>query len=183
MKKINKGDLLVSMPDILDDAVFNRSVICIMAVDNDNVIGLVINKYHQFNLTDIDKRISEHKIKIYDGGPVCKEKIYFIHNKPQLIPNGLKFCKNMYFGGDYNKAIELINDGVITNNNIRLFSGYTGWGYKQLIYEIENKCWFISNQKNIKLGNYDKNLWKNLMMAKGGKYQIWSNAPSDPLLN
>ena len=27
----------------------------------------------------------------------------------------------------------------------------------------------------------DENLWKNLAMAKGGKFQIWSNAPSDPL--
>ena len=78
MKKINKGDLLVSMPEILDDAVFNRSVICITEINNDSVIGFVINKCHQFDLTDIDKRISEHKIKIYDGGPLSKEKIYLM---------------------------------------------------------------------------------------------------------
>ena len=89
----------------------------------------------------------------------------------------------MCFGGDFNKVIELINDGLITNNDIRLFSGYTGWDYKQLVDEIENKCWFISDQKNIKLGMNNENLWKNLMMAKGGKFQIWSNAPSDPLMN
>lgn len=183
MKKINKGDLLVSMPEILDDAIFNRTVIFITQISNDSVTGFILNKCHQFNLTDVDKRISEHKIKIYDGGPLSKEKIYFIHNKPQLIPESVKFYKNMCFGGDFNKVIELINDGLITNNNIRLFSGYTGWDYKQLVDEIENKCWFISDQKNIKLGMNNENLWKNLMMAKGGGFQIWSNAPSDPLLN
>ena len=105
MKKINKGDLLVSMPEILDDAIFNRTVIFITEISNDSVTGFILNKCHQFNLTDVDKRISEHKIKIYDGGPLSKEKIYFIHNKPQLIPESVKFYKNMCFGGDFNKVI------------------------------------------------------------------------------
>ena len=46
MKKINKGDLLVSMPEILDDAIFNRTVIYITDTSNDSVTGFILNKCH-----------------------------------------------------------------------------------------------------------------------------------------
>ena len=85
MKKINKGDLLVSMPEILDDAIFNRTVIFITEISNDSVTGFIVNKCHQFNLTDIDKRISEHKIKIYDGTTKFSKLYYMYYQVVQYL--------------------------------------------------------------------------------------------------
>ncbi len=61
MKKINPGNLLISTPNILSDYYFKRSIVLITEINDIEVMGLIINKQMDYNLSDIDSSVNEKK--------------------------------------------------------------------------------------------------------------------------
>ena len=47
---INSGDLLISTPESLGDYYFNRSIIILTEVSNEEVVGFIINKELNYSL-------------------------------------------------------------------------------------------------------------------------------------
>jgi putative transcriptional regulator len=123
--------------------------------------------------------------KIYNGGPVEQDNLYFIHNIPDLIPNSIEISNGIFWGGDFEFTKELINTGVIKKKNIRFFLGYTGWDSKQLENEMQANSWILikNTYKNKILGKASVHFWKEKILELGGVYLIWSNAPENPILN
>ena len=184
MKEIKKGTLLISTPNILGDLYFNRSIIILTEVKNQEVVGFIINKTLGYQLSDLYKNVKNKKIKIFSGGPVSQDNLYFMHNKPELITNSVKFNNNMYWGGNFESVIELINENKLDNSSIKFFSGYTGWSHDQLTDEINNDSWIILNNKEKIEFNTDTNLlWGECMREMGEEFKIWSNAPENPQSN
>jgi putative transcriptional regulator len=182
--KIEKGHLLIAEPFISGDLSFNRSVI-LLADHNDNgSIGFIINKPLKYTLHDLIPDIDAN-FRIYNGGPVERDNLYFIHNIPNLIPNSIEISNGIYWGGEYETAKVLINKGKIAKNNIRFFLGYTGWEEKQLESEMEENSWIITKNsyENKIIGKSTLDFWKKQIMELGGNYQIWSNSPENPTLN
>jgi putative transcriptional regulator len=91
----------------------------------------------------------------------------------------------LYWGGDFEKVIELLNEGSINEENIRFFLGYSGWGENQLKNEVELNSWIIKdNFIGNKLISVDsKTLWSKQITSLGGEYLIWGNAPENPSHN
>ena len=87
--------------------------------------------------------------------------------------------------GCFDSTRDLINQGKITNNNIRFFLGYSGWDAAQLQEELESNSWIISeNQLHNKIiGKSTTDFWREKIMEQGGDYLIWSNAPENPMFN
>ena len=79
----------------------------------------------------------------------------------------------------------LINQGLITKENIRFFLGYTGWEYLQLETEMEQNAWLcLPNELGSNLiAKSSQHFWKNKMQELGGDYLLFSNAPENPALN
>ena len=77
----NSGDLLISTPESLGDYYFNRSIIILTEVSSEEVVGFIINKELNYSLSDLDNKVIEKGIKIFSGGPVNQDNLYFIHNK------------------------------------------------------------------------------------------------------
>ncbi len=148
MKKINPGNLLISTPNILSDYYFKRSIVLITEINDIEVMGLIINKQMDYNLSDIDSSVNEKKIKVFSGGPVNQDNLFFIHDEPEIIKNS-RFCyDNLCFGGDYEKLIQMINNKEIDwRNKVKFFSGYSGWTLEQLNQEIKEGSWIIDNKK------------------------------------
>ena len=65
MKKINPGNLLISTPNILSDYYFKRSIVLITEINDREVMGLIINKELDYNLSDIDSSVNAKKIKFF----------------------------------------------------------------------------------------------------------------------
>src|SRR5690606_6281117 len=113
-----------------------------------------------------------------------QENLYFIHNSPNLIPNSVKIDKNMYWGGDFEKLTYLLNNHLLKDSDIRFFLGYSGWSVDQLKEELNESSWVVIENKYPNLLQVKSaTLWKNQLMAFGGEYQIWANAPKNPSLN
>ena len=179
-----KGQLLISEPSIIGDLSFNRSVILLADHDKEGSVGFIINKPLKYTINDLLPEVNAN-FKIYNGGPVEQDNLYFIHNIPDLIPNSIEISNGIYWGGDFESTKELINNGTIQKGNIRFFLGYTGWSEKQLETEMNANSWIVTtnNYKNKIIGKSTTNFWKEQIMELGGEYLIWSNAPENPYLN
>ena len=94
---INKGDLLISTPESLGDYYFNRSIVMLTEVSDEEVVGFIINKELNYTLSDLDNKVLEKNIKIFSGGPVNQDNLYFIHKFPHLIDNSINFFNDLSF--------------------------------------------------------------------------------------
>ena len=183
-EKLEKGHLLVAEPSIIGDLSFNRSVILLADHTSEGSVGFILNKQLKYTINDLLPEI-DSDFKIYNGGPVEQDNLYFIHNIPDLIPNSIEISNGIFWGGDFEFTKELINTGVIKKKNIRFFLGYTGWDSKQLENEMQANSWILikNTYKNKILSKASVHFWKEKILELGGDYLIWSNAPENPILN
>jgi putative transcriptional regulator len=109
-EKLQKGQLLIAEPSIIGDLSFNRSVILLADHTDEGSVGFILNKPLKYTIKDLLPEI-DAKFKIYNGGPVEQDNLYFIHNVPHLIPNSIEISNGIFWGGDFELTKELINKG------------------------------------------------------------------------
>lgn len=179
-----RGQLLIAEPSVIQDNSFNRSIILLVACTTEGSVGFIMNKPSSFTLRDFIPKINTN-FKVYNGGPVEQDNLYFIHTRPDLIENSLEISDGLYWGGDFNQVITMIEMQIIKKNEIKFFLGYSGWGSNQLKEEIENSSWVLSdnNYNGSLLKKSDIEFWKEKMIELGGEYSLWANAPEDPTQN
>ena len=95
-----KGHLLIAEPSILGDVSFNRSVVLLAEHNDEGSIGFILNKPLSYTINDLIPEI-DASFKIYNGGPVEQDNLYFIHNIPEVIPNSVEISNGIYWGGDF----------------------------------------------------------------------------------
>ncbi|MBQ4915267.1 YqgE/AlgH family protein [Maribacter sp. MMG018] len=182
--KPNKGKLLIAEPSLTGDVSFNRSVVLLAEHNEEGSVGFILNKPLEYLINDLVTEITI-PFRVYNGGPVEQDNLYFIHKVPHLIDDSIEISDGIYWGGNFEKTVALINQKVISEDDIRFFLGYSGWSSLQLNEELSSKSWIVVDneyQSQIikkSLGT----LWKEKMMELGGDYLIWSNAPENPNLN
>ena len=86
--KPKKGDLLIAEPSIIGDLSFNRSIILLADHTEEGSIGFILNKPLEYTINDLIPEI-EANFKIYNGGPVEQDNLYFIHKVPEVIPDSI----------------------------------------------------------------------------------------------
>lgn len=186
MKKLQptKGKLLISDSSILLDTVFSRAVLLLAEHNAKGSVGFILNKPLDLSLQDILPE-ARTNFRIYDGGPVETDNLYFIHTIPSLIPNSIEIKDCIFWGGDYEVLFELLKHNKVSQKDIRFFLGYSGWDENQLQEEINAKSWTcIENQfENHLLEKTPSKLWRELMIELGDEFIIWANAPEDPVMN
>ncbi|WP_375238918.1 YqgE/AlgH family protein [Aurantibacter sp.] len=182
--KPKKGNLLFAEPTIIGDISFNRSVILLTNNSKDGSIGFILNKPLTFTISDLIPEI-ETPFKVYNGGPVEQDNLYFIHKSPELIPESIEISNGIFWGGHFDTVIKLIKEAKIKPNDIKFFLGYSGWDYNQLEEELKTNAWIVSENiyKQDIIEKEDELFWKNKMIELGGDYSIWSNAPENPSYN
>jgi putative transcriptional regulator len=182
--KPKKGKLLIAEPTLTGDVSFNRSVVLLAEHNDEGSVGFILNKPLNYDISDLIEEISV-PFQVFNGGPVEQDNLYFIHKVPHLIDNSIEISDGIFWGGDFEKTIALINQKVITDADIRFFLGYSGWSSLQLDQELDSKSWIVVKNK------YESNIiqkstiafWKEKMVELGGDYLLWSNAPENPSLN
>lgn len=180
---IHKGCLLIAEPTTLTDASFNRAIILITEHNESGSVGFILNKPTPFLLKDLVFDLKSD-FRVYKGGPVEQDNLYFVHKVPELIPDSVEVSKGMFWGGNYEAVKSLLNQNLIQPNEIRFFLGYSGWSFEQLEEEIKEKTWtsLENNFSNVLNINTAED-WKSMLLKMGGKYKIWANSPENPLLN
>lgn len=178
-----KGKLLIAEPSILNDNSFNRAIVLLTEYSSKSIVGFIINRALNYTIKDLLPEIN-CSFTIYQGGPVEQDNLYFIHKRPDLIPDSIEVSNGIYWGGNFESLRILLQENILKPYEIRFFLGYSGWQNLQLEEEIKTGSWFVSENdfSNI-LSEDNLSLWKNKLLQKGGDYQLWANAPSDINLN
>ena len=182
--KPKKGKLLIAEPTLTGDVSFNRSVVLLAEHGEHGSVGFILNKPLDYTVSDLVTEI-EIPFQVFNGGPVEQDNLYFIHKVPHLIANSIEISDGIYWGGDFENLINLINKGVISEEDIRFFLGYSGWSSLQLELELTSKSWIVvaNDYQSEIIHKSSDAFWKEKMMELGGDYLLWSNSPENPSLN
>lgn len=177
-----KGKLLIAAPSIFKDQFFNRSVIYLTEHNgSEGSVGFILNKPTSYTVQDFIAGI-DCSFRVYKGGPVHQDNLYFIHNIPDRIPYSIHIKDNFYWGGDFKKLTELLNSKAISEKNIRFFLGYSGWAVDQLSDELDENSWMITDTTQNFFEVESNSFWRNYILSND-ELKIWANAPKNPSLN
>ncbi len=177
-----KGKILISTPDISGD-IFSRSVVLMIDHDENGAFGLILNKKNKPASKQLNKVLG-FDVDVYEGGPVENNKVFFIVKGKPETEFFIEINPDFYLTEDMETIVSSVIDRKITVNQLKVFSGYSGWGAQQLESEIRRKMWNVVDVYNLDytLPN-DQNLWKNIMQNLGGEFLLWANAPENVSLN
>lgn len=177
------GILLIADP-FLKDPNFLRTVVFLCEHKEEGSFGFVLNRKYENTLDELIPELEGHQLPVYYGGPVQMDTIHFLHQYPEAIPGGQEVIKGVYWGGDFEAVVNMIQSGEIDFNKIRFYIGYSGWSNGQLIDEMKEKTWLTveANRRLIFHRNYE-DIWKDSLKHLGGDYEIMVNFPIDPQLN
>ena len=177
-----KGKILISTPDISGD-IFSRSVVLVVDHNENGAFGLILNKKNN-NMSSRLLDIFGFKVDVYEGGPVENDKIFFICKGKKVTENFSEISDEFYLTEDIENIVTGIVEDEISVDEIKVFSGYSGWASQQLESEVRRKMWTVVEVYNLDytLPN-DESLWKNIMQNLGGEFLIWANAPEDVSMN
>ena len=180
--KPSKGCVLLAEPFMTDDH-FSRSVIYLCEHNNEGSYGFILNNKLDLTLDQIIPDQNLPKLDVSYGGPVHASNLFFIHQYGEMVNESVKLDTNLWTGGDFEQLIELIKINAIDVNKIRFFLGYSGWSSEQLDSEMKSRSWIVTNYINNKLFEYNSDLWKTILIKKGGEFKAISNFPLNPLDN
>src|SRR5258708_3449208 len=177
------GRLLISEPFMMDPN-FKRSVILLTEYSEAGAMGFVLNHPSEYLLGDILPDVSYSEIPVFEGGPVGTDTLHFIHCCPEKIEDGIEIGEGIFWGGDFEKVKELISNYSLTGNEIRFFTGYSGWTPKQLDNEIKADSWIVADKSPELIFKYnEENLWRKIVISLGQRYAHIANFPENPALN
>lgn len=183
MNKPANGTLLIANPHLADPN-FLRTVVFLCEHNTEGSFGFVLNRKTNYVIGDLVPELGSHQLPVYEGGPVELNTLHFLHRLPQNISGGKEIIDGVYWGGNFEEAIALINTQLVHPSNIRFYLGYSGWDEGQLAAEMEERSWIITPATaELVFHENENNVWKDALKHLGGEYELIINAPIDPQLN
>lgn len=167
------------------DPNFKRSVILLTEYSEIGAVGFVLNHQGEYLLGDILPDTSYSEMPVYIGGPVGMNTLHFIHNVPDKIPNGIEITDGIFWGGDFETVKKLVSEYQLNEDEIKFFTGYSGWTEGQLDEELRENTWIVSDKYDLDtLFKHDENtLWRDVVIGMGNRYAHIANFPENPALN
>jgi putative transcriptional regulator len=181
-QKPEKGTLLLAEP-FMDSPEFRRAVILLAEHNDKGTMGFIINRKLNVTPSQAIDNFPEFDDEMYYGGPVNSDQLYYLHTKPKLLEDSIEIMPGVYMGGNYETLKNLIDIKKITPKDIRFFVGYSGWSAGQLKKELKDNSWIVIPGTTDHFKATSKNLWKEILKGKGGKYSVVADFPEDPTLN
>ncbi|MFP4471488.1 MAG: YqgE/AlgH family protein [Bacteroidales bacterium] len=181
--KPTRGKILISEP-FLFDYYFRRSVVLLAEHNKEGSFGVIINKPMNVSFNEVVKNFPEYESKVYLGGPVKTDSLFFLHTYGEIVENSMPVIDGLYWGGDLEKIKEMLLLGQLDEDGIRFFIGYAGWMPKQLDMELKRDSWLVSKFTTDQILSLDPDkMWETSLLELGKKYRHWTNFPSEPTLN
>jgi len=138
-----KPGLFLKSTSLLNDTLFENSLIFIAEYNEKGAMGFVVNQKFPRKLNELEEFKNVNPFPIHLGGPVDQEHLYFIHQRPDLIEGGEPVTDNIFLGGDFKSVVRNIDNHILTEKDCRIFIGYCGWDYHELDDEIAEGSWEV----------------------------------------
>lgn len=166
------GRLLVATPDLVDPN-FSHTVVLLLAVQPEGVLGIVLNRPSDRRVDDVLPRWATKVAApavMFFGGPVGLDQVI------GLSAHGAVDLEDAMTG-----EIPMDDEG---SSEIRLFAGSAGWGAEQLDEEIAQGSWWVFDAEPGDVTTSDpETLWPRVLRRQRGMTAWFALATADPSLN
>jgi putative transcriptional regulator len=178
-----KGRILVSEPH-LPDPNFERAIVLICEHNEDGSVGFILNKPSNSAVSELLEGINSFDLPVFIGGPVEQDTLHFIH-RYESLEGATEIGDGIYWGGDFERLLFLLESKQLLPEDIKLFLGYSGWAAGQLDEELAIDSWIISDRVDDELlfETDSSKMWRKALQLMGGRFSVYSNYPIDPRLN
>ncbi|WP_116105580.1 YqgE/AlgH family protein [Lewinella sp. IMCC34191] len=181
--EIRNGTILLAEPFMLDQN-FKRSTILLVEHNEEGSLGFIINHKVNMRVDELVKDFPDFDAPVYFGGPVGTDTVHYLHNKGDILEGSDEVVKGIFWGGDYEKLKILIDQQLITPQDIRFFVGYSGWSERQLQEELEGGSWVTATMyPNYLFKSQPEKLWSQVMHNKGNTFSVIAGMREEPSYN
>jgi putative transcriptional regulator len=176
-----RGHLLVASPGLLDPN-FRRTVVLVVAHDDDGAVGIVLNRRSETEVVDAVPELADLAGPdglVSVGGPVQGEAVVVLAEWEDTAEAG-----TIVFGDVGLMGAEAELERVIAaTRRVRVFAGYAGWTSGQLEAELAEPSWILEEAEAEDVFGDDPDLWGSVLQRKGGAFKLIATMPDDPSLN
>jgi putative transcriptional regulator len=174
---LEKGILLLAEPFMADPG-FKRAAVLLSDYGKEGAVGFILNKPLHIPVHTLISDFPEVDNMAYYGGPVANDTLHYVHNIGHILDESLEIGNGVYWGGNFSQLKALIRQGLVQQDNIQFFVGYSGWSTGQLEEEMEVQSWVKAPfHPEYVFGNVQGDLWKNAMNGLGASYSILADMP------
>ena len=187
--RVRVGDLLVATPTLLDPN-FEHAVVLLLDVDDDGVLGVILNRPSTVPVGEILpdwSPLAQLPDVLFQGGPVATDSALAVGASttygmdPNVEPFGFRRLYDDVGIVDLDTPSELAAS-LLTH--LRIFAGYAGWGDGQLRDEIRAGSWYVVPSMPADLfGGDPLALWKRVLRRQPGELAWVTTQPADPTMN
>ena len=188
------GYFLISEFDLMDPN-FYRSVILMIAHDDEGAFGLVVNRPSSLALGEVIEGVEDTpaaKIPVFIGGPVQQNALFVLHMSQEREGEAAAVKKpldGVIFEPATHSLIEYLSGewGALPEEErpvVRLYAGYSGWGPGQLEGELKRSSWVVLKATEQVVFDADPEAtWAQALAKKGPLYQIILQTGFKPSMN
>jgi putative transcriptional regulator len=141
----NLKSCFLQATSLLKGSVFEKALILIIEDNEKGSTGFIVNQPFHRRFNELVEFRHSPSLQMYYGGPVEEEGLFFLHQRPDVIPNAIEITTGLYYAGSFAEAVKYINNKTINENQIKLLVGYCGWDAGQLNEEIAEGSWEIAD--------------------------------------
>ncbi|MEA2010609.1 MAG: YqgE/AlgH family protein [Actinomycetota bacterium] len=179
MVDLHSGMLLVASP-VLVDPNFFRSVVLLMDHDDEGSVGVVLDRPLEMDVRDhlpMWCELLAPPARVFEGGPVQPETAIGVAYRPCVTaeetwrptPNSVGFID-----------VSLDPNDISGIQDLRVFSGYAGWGSGQLEMELEIGSWFpVDGSVDDVFDPVPTTLWRRVLLRQEPHVARYANYPID----
>jgi putative transcriptional regulator len=179
---VGPGTFLIASPT-LRDPNFNRTVVLVCEHDDEEgSMGVVVNRPLETTLEEALVGVTSPPQQVlFYGGPVQRDIVLVLHREAG-IEGAQPICDGIEIGGEPDQILDLLRGS--RHRQVRVFSGYSGWGAGQLRDELESGSWITCRASARFVFEVDPTaLWEELLRSLGPRYAYLVNVPTDPRMN
>lgn len=178
-----QGSLLVATPG-LGDLTFDRTVVLVLESGPEGAVGVVLNRPSEI---DVGLPLPEWALlagdprKIFFGGPVAQGAVLGLARGPVHGAEGWAPLIDGLGTLDLSTTPEALD---VVVDQLRIFTGYAGWGEGQLENELDGGAWFVADGRpDDAFTARPETLWADVMHRQGGTGALVSGPQRHPWLN
>jgi putative transcriptional regulator len=181
MPSLDKGQLLIASPRLMDPN-FVRAVVLLVQHDDNGSLGLILNRPLEVTLKDVARETMSEDLDVdgtlSQGGP-CEGPLMTLHDDP--LRSQIDVSEGVHFTADPEDVAAILRD---PGENTRFFVGYAGWGAGQLEGELEIGSWLQTPATPEQVFTPSQRLWQKWVTILTGELNVKPESlPDDPSLN
>jgi putative transcriptional regulator len=177
------GNFLISDFDLADPN-FYRSVVLMIAHDEQGAFGLVVNRPSPYTFGELIDGVEESPaaaIPVYIGGPVQQNALFSMHEsfaEEDSTGGARQPAEGVTFEPTTTALVEYLKSRWAAlpeaeRPTVRMYAGYSGWGPGQLENELKADSWLVLKAtKQVIFDPDPQALWAQALARKGPLYQI-----------